>query len=92
MKLSKSQSAKVNRALDNHDALRNTYFWSNNGNASTRSWKERQHTFAVKFRHQGHLYEYDSDLRLSRNNAYYTGCFSIDGTKKDVRLFKKLVA
>jgi len=81
---------QIQRALDNHEALKPSYFWTNQGNASSRRYQEKQLNFTVKFNHDGDAYQYDSVVRISTKNFYYTGRFTKNGAKKDVRLFKKL--
>ena len=52
---------------------------------------ERDNTFIIEFKYDGHKYMYSSTLDVSCQNVYYTGIFLIDGIRKDVRLFKKLL-
>ena len=47
--------------------------------------------FTVKVNHEGDVYQYDSFVQISVKNFYYTGRFTLNGDKKDVRLFKKLL-
>ena len=82
---------QVRRALDNHEYLKPSYFWSNLGNASSRQYREQQLNFTVKVDHEGDVYQYDSFVQISTKNFYYTGRFTKNGAKKDVRLFKKLL-
>lgn len=91
VRLSESQKSKVARALDQHAKHKSCYFWTNNGNASSRAYKERINNWAVKFRNNGHTYEYRSEVRISRANYYYSGTFIVDGERKTVRAFKKLI-
>ena len=82
---------QVQRALDNHEYLKPSYFWSNLGNASSRQYREQQLNFTVTIDHEGDVYQYDSFVQISVKNFYYTGRFTLNGAKKDVRLFKKLL-
>ena len=82
----------IQRALDNHEYLRNSYFWADNGNGQQRSRQERKLNFTVEVEVDGHAYEYTSQVSISRKNFYYKGRFSKDGVKGDVRTFKKLLA
>ena len=90
-RLTKSQRAKIAKALDQHDKHKSCYFWTPNGGASSRRSEERRNTWSVSFRHAGHLYEYSSDVSCSCKNYYYTGVFSVDGEKKNRRAFAGLL-
>jgi hypothetical protein len=82
--------SQVQRALDNHEKLKGSYFWKNLGNASSRRNDEKRHNFRVKVTHNGDIYEYQSHVRVSVKNFYYTGTFRKNGKKGDVRLFQRL--
>ena len=82
---------QVQRALDNHEYLKPCYFWTNLGNASSRHYREKQLNFTVTIDHEGDVYQYDSFVQISTRNFYYTGRFTKNGERKDVRLFKKLL-
>jgi len=41
--------------------------------------------------YKGDEYTYDSNVRVSTRNFYYTGTFRKNGKKGDVRIFKKLL-
>jgi len=91
MRLSKSQEAKVRKALDQHDRHKGAYFWTPFGNAAGRRETERKNTWSVSFKHAGHTYAYESDVRCSCKNYYYTGIFRVDGEKRTVRAFRNLL-
>jgi hypothetical protein len=82
--------SQVQQALDNHEKLQSSYFWTPRGNASSRRNDEKRHNFRVKVTHNGDIYEYQSHVRVSVKNFYYTGTFRKNGKKGDVRLFKGL--
>ena len=82
---------QVQRALDNHEYLKPSYHWTSLGNAASRRHREQQLNFTVKVNHEGDVYQYDSFVQISVKNFYYTGRFTKNGEKKDVRLFKKLL-
>ena len=82
---------QVQRALDNHEYLKPSYHWTSLGNASSRHYREKQLNFTVTIDHEGDVYQYDSYVQISTKNFYYTGRFTKNGAKKDVRLFKKLL-
>ncbi len=92
MRLSKSQKEKVERALDQHDRHRNSYFWSPPTHASGRRSEEKRNTWAVSFVHGGVRYEYHSSVSCSCANYYYRGTFKVDGEVKDRRAFARLLS
>ena len=85
-----TQTADINRALDNHDHLRNSYFWSPASNASGRLYNDKMYTFKIEVVHEGHVYVYYSNVQCSVRNFYDTGRFCKNGKKGAVRLFMKL--
>jgi hypothetical protein len=91
MKLSKSQKTKVLRAIEQHEKHKKSYFWTPFGNASNRRETERQNTWRVAFRHDGKDYAYESYVTCSCKNYYYNGHFIVDGTRRTVRAFAKLL-
>ena len=86
-----NDKAQVQKALDNHDRLKSSYFWTPAGNASSRRYDEKRYSFSVQVAHGGSVYEYDSRVQCSAKNFYYQGAFYKDGVKGSVRLFKKLI-
>ena len=47
-----TQTAAINRALDNHDHLKKSYFWSPASNASGRRYDEKRYSFKVEVVHE----------------------------------------
>ena len=90
--LTAKQREGVERALDNHEKLKSSYFWTPGGNASSRRNDEKRYNFGVKVEHKGDVYTYNSNVRVSVKNFYYTGSFHKNDKKGDVRIFKKLLA
>ena len=88
--MTSEERVQVQRALDNHEALRNSWFWGDNGNAKSRGYREKQLNFTVTVTHAGDVYEYTSSVRISRKNFYYQGRFAMNGQRGDVRIFKRL--
>ena len=91
MKLSKSQEAKVRKAIDQHEKHKNSYFWKPFGNAANRRYTERKNNWSISFKHAGIDYSYQSDVTCSAKNYYYLGLFTVNGEKRDVRAFSKLL-
>jgi len=91
--MTEADRLEVERALDNHESLQNTWFWNDNGNAKTRAWKENKLNFLVEVEDSnGDVYKYCSTVSISRKNFRYRGEFTKNGKKGDVRLFKTLLA
>ena len=91
MRLSKSQKAKVRRALEQHEKHKNSYFWTPYGNAANRRETERRNNWSISFKHAGNTYAYQSSVSCSCKNYYYSGMFTVDGEKLTVRAFSKLL-
>ena len=89
--LSKGQRDKVVRALEQHQSLSTSYFWTPRGNRKQRDRWTDQNNWSVAFRHEGVRYSYRSDMYCSAKNVYYTGRFEVDGERKTVRAFKALI-
>ena len=87
-----TQLAEVREALANHDRLKNSWFWKDNGNANARSYRQKQVTINVTVYKEGHVYRYETYVSITRKNFHYKGVFSKDGVLSNVRLFKKLEA
>ena len=91
--MTEADRMEVERALDNHESLQNTWFWKDNGNAKTRAWKENKLNFLVEVEDSnGDVYKYCSTVSISRAHFKYRGEFTKNGKKGDVRLFKNLLA
>ena len=91
MSLSKSQRAKVERAIENHDYHKRCYFWKPFGNSSARRRTEDQRSFEVQFVTGGVRYRYVSSVTCSCQNYYCSGDFYRDDKKVTVRTWRKLL-
>ena len=91
MKLSYSQASKVRRALEQHEKHKKSYFWTPFGNAANRRETERKNNWRVSFKHAGDTYTYESCVSCSCKNYYYNGQFTVNGAKRTVRAFSKLL-
>lgn len=89
--LTKKQRDKVYRAILHHEHYKTSWWWTPPGNASSRRAMERVDSIKLKFKHCGVAYLFESDVRCSGRNVYYTGKFFMDGEKKTVRAFKSLL-
>ena len=90
-KLSDGQRAKVVQAIEQHESLSNSWFWTPRGNRKQRDRWEDQNNWSVGFTHEGVRYAYSSTLRCSAKAVYYRGYFEVDGERRTVRAFKQLV-
>jgi hypothetical protein len=91
MVLSKSQRAKVERALGQHYRFRNSYFWEAPARSFDRRYLEKQNNWSVSFCNRGREFKYISYVQASARNIYYTGKFYLDGELRNVSLFEGLV-
>lgn len=91
MKLTQAQTNKVTIAIAAHERLSGSYFWKPPGGASSRRQMEKNESIALSFRSGGHLYAYTARVSCSCKNVYYSGEFTIDGERKTVRSFRRLI-
>ena len=91
-RLTPSQRNKIETALANHERFRGVYHWRPEGSASGRRSLEKRGSMSASFKHAGHRYEYEGRVSCTCSHTEYSGAFSIDGERKDVRLFKNLLA
>ena len=89
--LSTSQRDKVAQAIDNHARFQNTWYWRPTGNRTQKDRWVAQNSWSVSFRHQGVHYEYTCRVRQTWKHIYYEGRFEVDGERKTVRSFKRLL-
>lgn len=81
---------RVGRAISNHESFEGSYFWSPPGGAGQRRRMEADNSWKTEIEFNGNEYTYQSDVSASCKNVYYSGSFRINGTVKNVRLFRKL--
>jgi len=91
MKLSQSQRSKITQAIAQHERHEHSFFWKPFGNAAYRRATERKNNWSVAFTHDGQTYQYDSDVTCSARNYYYRGTFTVNGEKRNVRAFRRLL-
>lgn len=80
----------IETVIDHHERFSRSYFWRSPGNASARRSMEDKNNFDVSLVVNNKLYRYESIVRCSCNNVYYTGSFYIEETKKNLRTFREL--
>jgi hypothetical protein len=91
--LSTSQRDKVAQAIDNHARFQSTWdgSWRPTGNRTQKDRWVAQNSWSVSFRHEGVRYEYTCQVWLTWRHVYYEGRFEVDGERKTVRSFKRLL-
>ena len=77
---------EVTMTIDHHKKHANSYFWTPPMNASGRRAEEKRKSFEISIGN----YSYESDVRCSCKNYYYTGTFKENGKTKNLRCFRKL--
>ncbi len=82
----------LDEMLDNHEAHKNCYFWTNNGNSAQRRRLERQRAKANIWNWGGRDYVWTQTVQVSCRNYYYYSTITVDGERKDVRVMKHLKA
>ena len=95
-KISQEKRKKIKELIDwaveHHEKFKNAYFWAPPSNAGQRKNYEKVNSGGVKFTYNGKEYEYDCKISCSCQNIYYYHDFLIDGEKKTVREFHKVLA
>ena len=81
----------ISDAITHHEKMKNYYFFSPPSNSYGRRHYEDVHTMKYEFSIGEDKYCYDADCRCSCSNVYFADGFYINGEKKNVRLFKKLL-
>ena len=73
-----------------HDDHKNSYFWSPPSSASQRRAREWEKT--IQFALNGVVYDIRQGVSYSCKNVYYNLRIEVDGSVKNIRSLKKLVA
>jgi len=77
--------------IKHHEKQSGAYFWRPPSTAAARRKLEADRTYARTLTIGGNVYRYESTVTCSCKNYYYRGEFTINGEKRDVRLWKKLL-
>jgi hypothetical protein len=86
----KEMKNRLTEIVERHEKLKNSYFWSPNGNASGRRYAEKKYNDIYENKMYG-IYA-ENRYRESCKNVYYKGVFYIDGKKTTVAEIKKLIS
>jgi len=79
---------RAEMAISHHKKMSNCFFYSPPENASNRRYYEKRNSMIVEIG----IAQYVANVECSCRNIYYKGAFYFDGQKKNVRLFKTIVA
>ena len=79
----------IEEILKTHDKYKNSYFYTNNGNASDRSRAERILNGSWSFRLKGKKFEITREVTITCKNFYHKLFIVVDGLEKDIRSLKK---
>lgn len=72
---------------------RNSWFWSENGNSSSRSWKESQDRVdCIDWIEGGHAYSASWHVSISRRNVYVHAIYLRDGKKTTLTAIRNSAA
>ena len=66
----KSTINDIEHLIDISDRLRSAWFWTDNGNASIRRWKEKNYQASAEWEEGGHTYKASIWTSFSRQNVY----------------------
>lgn len=81
----------ANEAIQHHETMKNSYFFTPPGNASSRRRYEERHTLEISFEFNGHLYEYSATCNCSCKYVYFQDAFYFDGNKTTVTKFENAI-
>jgi hypothetical protein len=81
---------RLSQIVEQHEKLKNSYFWSPSGNASGRRYNEKKNNdfFECDFLN----ISAENNYRESCNHVYYKGHFYVDGKKTTVTKIKNIIS
>lgn len=85
--ISNETKEAIKTYLEKCNKYKNSYFWSNFGNSSQRSYRENQEQFS----YSGDSIELEFSISLSRKNCYVTKSVIINGKKTNANALKKYI-
>lgn len=84
--------AAIESTIAHHQKHSKSYMWGgDNGNSASRRVRGNELSFTVVMSYNGVEYSYESAVTISRANFYYKGYFCVDGERKDLRAWRKLI-
>lgn len=80
----------LQHAVENHDRLTNSFFWTPSGNAGVRRSNENRNNFY----YENSRYDISVENNYSEScaNCYYKGIFYVDGKKTTVTKIKNIIS
>jgi hypothetical protein len=81
----------VRKDIEHHEKWSKSYFWSSRGNANSRRRDEAKNSYTREIQLNGATYRFESSVSISCKNVYYTGSFELDGNRKNLLLWRKLL-
>lgn len=82
---------EIDVVIQQHEYMKNVYFWKSPGKASLRRAYEKQHSIKVDGLYDGKEISLECRVECSCKNIYYKGFFYIDGKKCTIRKVKGLI-
>ena len=84
---------KIEKAIDLHENMRNSYFWTSYNNANSRQSYEKNNSLTTEFTHNKEKIKVVQETTCSCKNIYYKMKIFVNGkeTNKDVRFLKKMI-
>jgi len=91
--MKKSELAQKIRGFNEAcEKVKHAYFWTgDNGNQSSRSWREKQLSDALDFKYRGDTYKCRLGVRMSRKNTYVRVSVIKNGVKTTRTVFRKIL-
>ncbi|HAY73492.1 MAG TPA: hypothetical protein DCY31_06550 [Ruminococcaceae bacterium] len=74
-----------------HDKMRYAYFFSSPSTSKGRRYYEMQNSIEKSFTYKDNTYTYWSKCYCSSQHVYFSDGFTVDGQRKDVRAFKRVL-
>lgn len=82
---------QIEMDIEHHLKFGRSYFWNPPGNAANRRQMEEHNTYKRVINFGGEVYKYQSSVRVSCTNVYYSGSFYRGDDKKTVKLWRDLL-
>ncbi len=81
----------INNSISHHEKMKNAYFFNTPGRSRDRRKYEDYHSWHKSFSYHGDKYAYWSRCTCSCRNVYFSDGFTVNGQKKNVTAFKKVL-
>ena len=84
------QKRAIEDCIDQHEKMRNSYFWRPPGSAASRRNYENKNSCSFSGNILGTKIEIECGTTCSCRNIYYKGIFYVDGKKKNITAIKNI--